>query len=203
MIKDILNTANLYAEGLNHVQLRKDHWMKKHEELIAHLKEVADELNKSAAYKQGFFVDTLHAYNEDMNGTCADLPSVTFRSGDMPMLVNFRNALGEKKEYTEEGFQISFNPTVTGQILVMLNPHQNDLNKTPLPPMMLVVIDDPDLITMEDVDTILAKGMEAAFYTSFTGMGERQEQPEQGEAMSAHRPNPIGFKRYETTEKVK
>src|SRR3954466_10886823 len=119
MVNNILNAANLYTTGLKHVQDKRAAWLIKHEELKKHLKEVAKELNAKATYKQGFFVDTLQAFNEDINGTCAALPSVSFRSGDMSMLVTFKNSLGERKEYNEEGFHITLNPLITGQIVVL------------------------------------------------------------------------------------
>src|SRR5438477_88031 len=120
MIEDILNSANKYADGIKQVCDRRAKWVKKHEELKNHLSEIADYLNKNAGYKQGFFIDTSHAFNEDMNGVCTEMPSVTFRSGDMPMLVTFRNSIGERKEYTEEGFRITFTPIITGEVIILL-----------------------------------------------------------------------------------
>ncbi|MFI5195998.1 MAG: hypothetical protein ACHQD8_02820 [Chitinophagales bacterium] len=203
MMTDILNAANLYAEGVKHVQERRNEWLKKHEELKAHLKEIAEYLNNNAVYKQGFFVDTLHAFNEDINGTCADMPSITFRSGDMPMLVTFKNSMGERKEYTEDGFHITFNPLITGQLIVLLFPHQSELNKTESAYSTLAVIDDPAELAMDITDQIISKGIEAAYYTSFTGVGEQQQEANEGEPSLPHAQNPIGFKRYETTEQVK
>jgi len=148
-------------------------------------------------------VDTLHAFNEEINGTSSEMPSITFRSGEMPMLVTFHNVMGEKKSFVEDGFHISFNPTITGQIVVLLLPHQSEMNKQPLPYTTLAVINDPGQITMDIADQIISRGMEAAFYTSFTGMSEQPgENPEQLQP-SVNERNPIGFKRYETTEKVK
>jgi len=204
MLNDILNIANLYDEGLKRVQDRRAKWLVKHKEIIAHLKEIADYLNSNAAYKQGFYVDTLHAFNEDMNGTCADMPSITFRSGEMPMLVTFRNSMGERKEYIEEGFRITFNPTITGQILVLLFPHYSELNQKPLPYLTLAVIDDPGTFTNDMAEEIVTNGIQAAFYSSFTGMSEQPvEENKHAEPVPAPHHNPIGFKRYETTEKVK
>ncbi len=203
MLEDILKAANLYAEGVKHVTDRRAAWLKKHEELKEHLKQVADYLNTNAGYKQGFFVDTLHAFNEDINGTCADMPSLTFRSGEMPMLMTFKNSLGERKEYDEEGFRITFNPMITGEIIVLLFPHQSELNKPETPYATLAYIDNPAELTDDVADAIISKGMESAFYTSFTGIGEQQEAGD-GEQQLPPRPhNPIGFKRYETTEQVK
>jgi hypothetical protein len=201
MLNEILNIANKYADGLKEVQDRRAKWLLKHKKLKTHLKEIADDLNANTTYKQGFYVDTLHAFNEEINGTCAELPSITFRSGDMSMLVSFRNSLGEKKEFTEHGFHITFNPTITGQIVILLFPHDSDLNKTPPPYLTLAVVDDPEQLTMEVADDALARGIEAAFTTSFTGMVSH-EKIKQDDSTPPQAHNPIGFKRYETTEKV-
>ena len=207
MLADILNAANLYADGVKHVQERRDQWIKKHTELKEHLKEVAEYLNTNAAYKQGFFVDTLHAFDENINGTSASMPSITLRSGPMSMLVTFKNNMGEKKEFTEDGFHITLTPTITGQVIAFLIPHQSELNKTPPQYITLAVIDEPGKLTMEVADTIIVKGMQIAFFSSFTGMGEQQQPPEAGADASPlaapHSRNPIGFKLHETTEEVK
>ncbi len=200
MKNEILAAANLYAQGVKHVQDRRDQWMKKHGELEKHLKAVAENLNANADYKQGFFVDTLQAFDENINGVCATMPSVTLRTGSMPMLVMFRNSMGEKREYIEQGFHITFTPTITGQIIVFLIPHQNELNKTPAEYSTLAIIDEPGKLNMDAVDTIVSKGIELAFYTSFTGMSEQQDD-QQPQAPHAH--SPIGFKLHETTEQVK
>jgi hypothetical protein len=202
MLNDILSKANKYAEGLEKIQARKEQWLKKHTELKAHLEKIADYLDANTTYKQDFYVDLLHAYNENMHGTCADVPSVCFRSGDMPMYLTFRNSLGERKSYVEEGFSITFNPTITGQIVVYLVPHESDLNKTPPPYSSLAIIDDPASLTMEIVDQLISAGIEAAYYTSFTGMGDRVTENDQAESHAPVQRNPIGFKRYETTQKV-
>src|SRR3954470_23424266 len=102
MNQDILNAANMYALGLKNVQERRAAWLVKHKELKEHLKGIAAELNAKAEYKPGFFVDTARAYNEEINGTCKELISVSIRSGEMPMLVKFHNSLGEKASYTED-----------------------------------------------------------------------------------------------------
>lgn len=204
MLNDLLQAANLYAKGFEKVQHRREQWLKKYEEIRDQLKEIAEYLNANSLYKQGFFVDTLHAFNEDINGTSAKMPSVTFRTGYMPMLVTFRNSMGEKKSFTEEGFHISFNPTITGQIVVLLLPHQSELNKEKLPYTTMAVINEPAQITKDFVEQVIARGMEAAFYSSFTGMGEQPGDNEQAPppAVAVNERNPIGFKRYETTEKV-
>lgn len=204
MLKDILKTANLYTEGLNQVEARRDQWMIKFKELRDHLKEVATYLNENATYKQGFYVDTMHAYMEDIGGTCSEMSSVTFRSGAMPMLVKFRNSMGERKEFMEEGFRISFNPTVTGQIMVLLYPHNSVLNQEPPQYLSLAYLDEPAKLTMEIADRIISKGMEAAYYTSFTGIARQAEGADEKQDMEQNAPkyNPIGFKHYETTEKV-
>ena len=203
MFDDILKVANLYDAGLKNVQAKRAAWKTKHEELKDHLTQIADYLNTNAAYKQGFFVDSLHAFNEDINGTCAEMPSLTFRSGNMPMLMTFKNSLGERKEYDEEGFKITFNPLITGQLVILLFPHHNELNKTETPYTTLAFLDDPAQLSMDTANQIIGKGIELAFYTSFTGIGEQQEEGGEGEQSEAPRShNPIGFKRYETTEKV-
>jgi hypothetical protein len=205
MLEQILNAANLYDEGVRQVQDRRAQWLNKHPGLISQLKEIADYLNANSAYKQGFYVDTLHAFNEEINGTCADMPSVTFRSGDMPMLVMFKNSMGEKKAYIEEGFKITFNPTITGQVVVLLFLHHSELYKKPPEYVTLAVIDDARDITTELVNELLTGGIKAAFSSSFTGAGKEKEINEEvkphGQPIPPH--NVIGFKRYETTEKVK
>ena len=118
------------------------------------------------------------------------------------MQVTFRNSLGERKELFEQGFHITFNPTITGQIIILLFPHYSELNKTQPPYLTLAIVDDPAQITMDFAEDIISKGMEAAYSTSFTGMGAQPEN-EQTEAQPPRAHNPIGFKRYETTEKVK
>jgi hypothetical protein len=56
---------------------------------------------------------------------------------------------------------------------------------------------------MDVADEIMSKGIEGAFYTSFTGIGEQQNTNEGEPPVPPHAHNPIGFKRYETTEQVK
>jgi len=201
MFDEILKVANLYDEGFTQVKDRREQWLNKFEKILDHLKELAQFLNEHAAYKQGFFVDRLHAFNEDIKGTSSRMPSLTFRSGPMPMLVTFRNTMGEKKTYSEEGFSISFNPTITGQIIVLLQPHYSDLDKDPPELNSLAMINEPGDITIQMVDEIIAKGMEAAFYTSFTGMGQAP-QDDENESVARQQRNPIGFKRHDTTEKI-
>jgi hypothetical protein len=84
MFDDILQAANLYDDGLKRVLSRREQWLSKHAEIRDHLKEIASYLNDNAAYKQVFYVDSLHAFDEVISGTCTDMPSITFRSGDMP-----------------------------------------------------------------------------------------------------------------------
>jgi len=202
MMDDILRAADLYADGLDHVRARRDAWLNKHKELRDHLKEVAAYLNSNTKYKQGFFVDLSQAFSEDNHGTCSTMPSVTFRSGAMSMLVTFKNTMGERKEYDEEGLRITFAPLITGQVIVMLSPHESALNKPEPEFSTIAVIDDPAELTMEIADEILGKAIEAAWYTSFTGIAERDDREEAAKRQqSAH--TPIGFKRYETTEPTK
>jgi len=202
MLNDIINIANQYAVGLEQVQKRKAQWITKHEELKNHLKSVAESLNANTTYKQGYFVDSLHAFDEEMNGTCSGMQCLVFRSGDMPMMVAFSNEKGEKKEFTEHGFQITFTPMVTGEVIVLLLPHFSELNKTPPQLETLAIISNAAEITMDDIDELLARGMELAYYTSFTGIATQKEVQENGTPNIPHH-NPIGFKRYETTEKAK
>ena len=202
MLTDILNAANLYATGAKQVQDRRDQWLKKHTELKDHLKEIATFLNTNVGYKQGFYVDELHAFDENMHGTSATLPSLTLRTGAMPMLVLFRNNMGEKKDYIEEGFHLTFAPTITGQLIVLLMPHQNPLNKTQPEYITLSVVDDPGKLTMEIADEIITKGIEVAFYSSFTGMSAQQNDENAQTEQNVQERNPIGFKLHETTEKI-
>jgi hypothetical protein len=202
MLENILEAANKYAFGVKRVQGRRDSWLKKYTEIKDKLTQIADYLNTNATYKQEFFVDVLHAYNEEINGTSASIPSITFRSGAMPMLVTFRNSMGEKKTYTEEGFRVSFNPTITGQIVVLLLPHHNPLDQQPPQYTTLAFIDDPAQLTADAAAEIIARGIDLAFYTSFTGITENKEEANEiPRAPIAH--TPIGFKLHETTEKVK
>ncbi len=202
MIETILNVANKYADGLKSVLERRQQWLDHHKEVRDHLKEIASELNEKAAYKPGFYVDTNHAFNEEINGTCADLPSLTFRCGDYPLDLSFKNAAGERRDYVEEGFYITFTPIITGQVIVLLLPHYSKLVSEKPEYINLAVIDHPEKLVPEAIDQLIARGMEMAFYTSFTGMVERQKM-EIHETENQHMHAPIGFKRYESTEKVK
>lgn len=201
MMKEILDAAELYAQGLKQIEAKRDQWIEKTKELKAHLKEIADYLNTNATYKQGFYVDTLHAFNEHFNGTCNQLSSVTFRSGDMPMLVTFKNNMGEKKDLMEHGFRIAFNPTVTGQVAVLLYPHDSELNEQEPAFGTITVIDEPGKLTMDVVDKIIAKGMQVAFYSSFTGISQQAAPQETVEQVPTAKYTPIGFKHHETTQK--
>lgn len=200
MFDEILKVADQYDDGLTLVQARRDNWLEKYEMVRDYLKEMAAYLNTNAKYKQGFFVDTLYAYNEDIMGTNSRLPSINFRTGSMPMLVTFRNSMGEKKTYTEEGFRISFTPTVTGQVVVFLQPHYSTIDAEQPEVVTLALINDPGGLTKEIINEIISKGMEAAFQTSFTAMPKTEEQEEKEKNIAKR--SPIGFKRYDTTEKV-
>ncbi len=199
----ILMVANRYAEGLKKVEGRRAEWLEHFKEVRAHLIEIATLLNETADYKPGYYVDTSHAYNEDINGSCAKLPSLTLRCGDMPLNVSFKSASGEKKEYIEEGFYLTFTPTITGQILVLLQPHYSTSAGEKPDYMNIAVIDHPAQLTSDVIDELVAKGMEVAFYTSFTGMVDLQLKEMEESQKEYHQPAPIGFKRYESTEKVK
>ncbi len=201
MTDKILLVANRYALGLKNVEDRRAEWLEHFKEVRTHLTEIADLLNQKAEYKPGFYVDTSHAYNDDINGTCAKLPSLTFRSGDMPLNVSFRNAIGEKKEYIEEGFYLVFTPTITGQILVLLQPHYSNGSEKP-EYINIAIVDHPKQLTSEVIDELVAKAMEVAFYSSFTGMVDLQQHEMQQESQKQYKPEPIGFRRYESTQKV-
>jgi hypothetical protein len=201
-IDEILKAADLYAEGLKKVEERKAQWVKKHTELKNHLKTIADVLNNKVAYEQGFFIDVLHAFNEETNSTCSEMPSVTFRSGSMPMLVTFNNPAGEKKEFCEEGFRITFTPLITGELLVLLYPHESELNKPDPPYTTMAMIKEPGELTMEMANNFIKNGIEAAYYSSFTGIAETRRDDDENPPAPPQR-NLIGFKRYETTEKTK
>ena len=200
MMNDILDAANQYAKGLIDVEKRRAQWLEKYKEIRDHLAEIAAHLNEHADYKPGYFVDISHAYNEEINGTCAKIPSLTFRSGSMPMNVSFKSASSEKKEYSEDGFHLTFMPTITGQVIVLLLPHTSSLDQERPEEVNLAVIDNPTVLTMADVDQIVLKAIKMAFYTSFTGMVELQEQEIH---KTQPKYSPIGFKRYDSTEKVK
>lgn len=197
----ILEVANRYAQGQKEVEERRSAWLDHYKEVRTHLVAIATFLNEKAEYKPGFFVDVNHAYNEEINGTCARLPSLSFRSGDMPLNVSFKNAVGERKEYTEEGFYIVFTPTLTGQVLVLLQPHYSTSTGERPEYVNIAVIDNPGQLTNDIIDQLIARGMEEAYYTSFTGMVAQQHK-ELEESQKQYRPAPIGFKRYESTEKI-
>ncbi len=202
MYNEILNASNKYAEGFEHILKRRSMWLEHYKEIKAHLVDIANYLNENSKYAQGFFVDTNLAYNEQINGTCANLPSLTFRSGEMPMQVTFRNAGGERREYVEEGFALMFTPTVAGQIMVLLMPHYTTMDAEKPQYETVAIVDEPSAITKEMVNTIIAKGIEAAYYTSFTGFTDLQAK-EIEEVQVQKQYTPIGFKRHDSTEKVK
>lgn len=204
MMQDILNVANKYGEGLASVEHRREQWIKKSEELKEYLKKVAEYLNTNATYKAGYFVDTFQAFNEEINGSCAQLPSIIFRSRDMPLMLEFRNDNGAMKEFTEKGFQIAFNPTITGQIVVLLYPHRSEMDDAgdQQPPFATVaIIDEIDKLTTDAIDAIIVKAIQAAFFTSFTGMAERTADDD-AEAPPQPRYAPIGFKRFDGAGKT-
>lgn len=198
MLTDVLSAANRYTDGLNHVQARKDQWLKKSAEIKNHLKQIADYLNANATFKAGFYVDAFHAFNEEINGTCAEMPSVTFRSGEIDMGLVFRNNMGQTKCFNEKGFQLTFNPTITGQILLLLLPHHSDLVSKDNKYINLAIVNDLSELTDEFVEEAVQKALEIAFHTSFAGMAEQDP----AAAADGHNYTPIGFKRYESTEHV-
>lgn len=201
MNRTILETINLYAEGQQTVQRKRTDWLKKFKEVREILKQMAAYLNENATYKAGYFVDTNHAFNEEINGTCADIPSLSFRCGEMPLNISFRNASGERRAYAEEGFLIMFAPTITGQVVVMLRPHHSSLSTEKPNFHNIAVIDEPGNLTVNDVHAILAKGIETALQTSYTGMALAKEK--QNDTPTAKNYIPIGFRRFESTQSLK
>jgi len=200
MMTDILKVANMYADGIKQVMDRREKWIQKATEVKEYMSKIATYLNENAAYKPGYYVDTFYAFDDKTSGTCVEMPSITFRSGDIPMSLTFRNKDGNTISYAEKGFQITFNPTPTGEVAVMLFPHHSDFYKTEQPYFTLMIIDNLDDLTPDHIDDILIKAMQDAFYTSFTGMAETNN--DVGE-MTTKTYTPIGFKRFETTEKAK
>ena len=198
-MKDLLDLANKYAEGLEKVLHRRQLWLEKYPLVIARLTEIAEFLNQNSLYKQTFYVDKLHAFNEEINGTCIELPSIAFRTGQMPMMVTFKDEKDNLLTYVEEGLKITFVPDITGQILIMIYPHYSNLDDEPAPCQTILIINDPVELTNQLVDQLIKKGLEIAYTSSFTGWAETSGEDEQNE-YPIHT-NPIGFKRYETTEK--
>ena len=119
------------------------------------------------------------------------------------MLVTFKNSVGERKEYVEEGFRITFNPTITGEIAIMFLPHRSNLDKEPAQYTGVALIKDPAELTMDMASEIISKSMEAAYLSSFTGLSDLPEDTEPDALPVLRHHEPIGFKRYETTEKIK
>ncbi|RYD58417.1 MAG: hypothetical protein EOP56_05750 [Sphingobacteriales bacterium] len=191
-MEQILRAVNLYAEGAKKVEQRRDDWVKKMPELKQQLKSIAKYLSENADYKPGFYVDTLYAYDEESNGICRRMPSLAFRSGPMPLFVDFDKDGQRTKTYTENGFQIMFSPIITGQVLVTLFYHSNALIDASEKAKDMMLIDNPAAISKELIDAIIENGIEAAFYSSYTGIAEQKETSY----------TPIGFKtqRAETTE---
>lgn len=203
MFDKILNAANRYDEGLARVYSRQDQWLAGHERVRDHLRTIADYLNKNTRYKQGFFVDTLHAFNEGMRGTNTRMPSVEFRSGEMPMPLTFRNSIGEKMTYKEEGFSVSFTPTITGQIMIVLQPHYSDLDPQEPEMITLGIVNEPSQITDAMIEDVIERSFEIAFHSSFTGMADRfMNNNEESQENTSIKRNPIGFRRHDTTEKI-
>ena len=198
---EILKVSDLYATGLEHVQARRKQWLDIYKDVREHMKEIANYLNENSKYKQNFFVDTNRAFNEEINGSCAEVPSLTFRSGAMEQFLTFRNSLGERKEYLEEGFQITLSPTVTGMLVVMLWPHYSEMSEEKPQYVTIAMVENPEALKPELIDKLIAKGMELAFYSSYTGMVELQDK-EMSQSQMKYQHAPIGFKRYETTEKA-
>lgn len=190
-MKHILHAANLYSEGLAHVTKRREDWLEKLPELKQQLKTIAKYLNENASYKPGYYVDTFYAYDEEIKGICRQMPSLAFRSGIMPMFLDFNNEEHKTKGYKEDGFRINFSPIVTGQIVITLIYHANAFINREIAYDALEIV-DPAELTPEFVETLITRGIEDAFYSSYTGLAEKKEIPY----------TPVGFKtqRTETTE---
>lgn len=199
MLTDLLNAANKYTDGINNVQQRKHEWQKKSIEIRDHLKEIATYLDTNSTYKPGFYVDTYHAFIEEINGVCNEFSSVTFRCGETDMGLVFRNNMGQKKAFVEKGFQLTFNPTITGQVLILLLPHHSDLTDKEPEYINIGVINNIEQFNNDALDTVVSKALEIAFHTSFAGMAEQQEIPQ---APPVHHYTPIGFKKFDSTEKL-
>jgi hypothetical protein len=198
-MEEILKAANLYATGLAEVKKRRTAWLNNHKAVRQYLVDIAHYLNANAAYKQQFSVHTNRAFHEAIRGSCAEVPSITFKSDDMPQYISFRNTEGERAEFLESGFELTFSPTLTGQIVILLLPHHNPLNEASIEYVTLAVIDEPGAIDQDAINQIVAKAIEMAYYTSFTGMIDLEEQ-EMNAAQKQMKRTPIGFKRYETNE---
>lgn len=192
IMENILQAANLYAQGLTNVNARREAWLQKLPEIKQQLKTIAKYLNENAAYKPGYYVDTFYAYDEEIKGICMRMPSLGFRSGVMPMFLDFSNEEHKTKGYKESGFRINFSPIVTGQVVVTIVYHSNAFIQTDPPYEAMEVFDNPLEITTEVVEALLARGIEEAYYSSYTGLAEKKQMPY----------TPIGFKtqRTETTE---
>ncbi len=197
---EILKIANKYAKGQADVLNRRNEWLQKSKEVLAQLKEIAAFLNEKGEYGAKYHVDVHLAYNEENHGTCEGLPSITFRSGQMPLHITFRNVGGTNVEFVEEGFHLTFTPSIAGEILVLLVPHTGNFTREQPELEEVAIIENPGAITREIINTIMAKGLEAAYFSSYTGLIERQNL-EQDEEQKQYQRVPIGFKRFETTEK--
>jgi hypothetical protein len=191
MSKKITAIVNKYAEGIEHVERRREDWLQKAKEVKSVLKRIAEELETEAKYKPGFHVDELHAYDDEINGTCVKMPSITFKCGNMSMGITFNNSVNGEKEYVEKGFMIGFYPAITGLVYVMLYLHKNDFQAQATPPVNLMVINEPKDLSESAIENIVAQGVEIAFHSSYAGISEQSEEPEY---------TPIGFRKRDSTE---
>ena len=185
MIEQILQAANRYADGVNAVEQRRHAWAQKAIEVEKHLKEIADYLNTNAAYKANYHTEVQHAYDEHSDGSCIAMPAVILGSGKMPMLLVFEDKDKKKKEIFESGFELSFNPSVTGQIIVQLIPHHNELQQQPPMPVVLEIIDDVSKITNEDLDALVINALTA-----------------EAERYNKETRTPIGFRMHELPQTI-
>jgi len=195
MTEQILQAANRYAEGVNAVEQRRHAWMQKAIDVEKHLKEIADYLNANAAYKANYYTEVQHAYDEHTDGSCIAMAAVMFGTRKMPMMLVFEDKDKKKKEVFESGFVLSFSPSVTGQIVVQLLPHHNELQPEPPVPVVLEIIDEVDKLTNEDLDGLIIAALTNALHTSFTGVAE-------AEKYNKETRTPIGFRMHEGTTTV-
>jgi hypothetical protein len=83
----------------------------------------------------------------------------------------------------------------------LLQPHYSNGSEKP-EFINIAIVDHPKQLTSEVIDELVAKAMEVAFYSSFTGMVDLQQHEMQQESQKQYKPEPIGFRRYESTQKV-
>ena len=193
-MEQILQAANKYSEGLNAVLKRRKDWLDHYKTVRERLQKIAEYLNTNSSYKQHFVVHTHRAYNDSIEGSCTEVSALVFKSGEMSQHLTFRNAIGEHAEYVEGGFELTFSPSITGQIVLMMLPHTGTMNIHKREQQVVAIIDNPMSLTHDLIDDIVTKALMAAFHTSFTGMAEQNEEMMTEQAKIQQR-TPIGFRR--------